>query len=469
MTFDFDAFVAGVKPAHTGGIKINAGMVEAFAAAFMSHRYDEAKPTPAFHREAWELYASDIPAVAIAAPRNHAKTTALTVDFIVATVLFRSEDYIMILGSSEEMAIEHLQNISGELHENDSFAQANPDFEIKRFLVDQKAEIVVEMKDGYVFRIIARGGEQKVRGRLWRGKRPGLIVCHAKGTPIYDYDLGRWMFVQAHPTAKEWMSECLQITLALLEDDEHNEVVSNEHYYYARRGATQGPEWIRACDLRVGDLIGDPDGSGVEAGIQPEVARGKRGARERAEQAAQCSLSGAASAALARASRRLDSGQSGEAQTGQARPLPAEQGSLRRKGASLLERAQGQEERSCSYEESACEIGDTAVGELNRDQGVLRARKGTRVVCGSYRADQLQDCVRPTLRGEPANDVGGQELGEAQSVLARHAVGAFVADGFIWRPIINVVPVGRRTVVAVRTKSGFYKTKFGMSHNCDDL
>lgn len=170
-----NAPILDLPKTHSGGVKINALIIEAFSATFMSHRYDEAKATPAFHREAWELYASDIPSVAIAAPRNHAKTTALTVDFIVATVMFRSDDYIMILGSSEEMASEHLQNISNELHENDSL-QTVAEFKIKKWLVDQKTEIVCLMQDGHKFRIVARGGEQKIRGRLWNGKRPGLVV-----------------------------------------------------------------------------------------------------------------------------------------------------------------------------------------------------------------------------------------------------------------------------------------------------
>lgn len=169
--------MAEYQPTHiAGGIKINAQLIEAFSAAFLSHRYDEAKATPAFHREAWELYASDSPQVAVAAPRNHAKTTALTLDFIIATVMFRAEDYIMILGSSEEMASEHLQNISNELHENDRLQVAGPEFKIKKWLVDQKTEIICQMADGHKFRIVARGGEQKIRGRLWNGKRPGLVV-----------------------------------------------------------------------------------------------------------------------------------------------------------------------------------------------------------------------------------------------------------------------------------------------------
>ncbi len=35
--------------------------------------------------------------------------------------------------------------------------------------------------------------------------------------------------------------------------------------------------------------------------------------------------------------------------------------------------------------------------------------------------------------------------------------------------IIKIEKVKEIPVIAVQTKSGFYKTKVGMSHNCDDL
>ena len=48
---------------------------------------------------------------------------------------------------------------------------------IQEFLTCAKTDIIVKCKDGHQFRILARGSGQKMRGRKWRGKRPGLIVC----------------------------------------------------------------------------------------------------------------------------------------------------------------------------------------------------------------------------------------------------------------------------------------------------
>lgn len=155
-------------------MKLTAEMIEAFAGVYLSSRYDSPQPTPDFHRECWGRYCSDHPAAATAAPRNHAKSTGLTHDYILANVCFRVEDYVILVGASEEMAIEHLGDIANELRENEDLRR---DFKIKDFLTEQKTDIIIECTDGHQFRIIARGAEQKIRGRKWRGKRPGLIVC----------------------------------------------------------------------------------------------------------------------------------------------------------------------------------------------------------------------------------------------------------------------------------------------------
>lgn len=153
--------------------RLSAEMIEAFAGMYLSPRYDSPQPTPDFHRECWGRYCSDSAAAATAAPRNHAKSTGLTHDYILATACFRAENYIIIVGASEEMAIEHLGDVANELRENEDLIR---DFKIKGFSSDQKTDMVVECLDGYTFRIIARGAEQKIRGRKWHGKRPGLIV-----------------------------------------------------------------------------------------------------------------------------------------------------------------------------------------------------------------------------------------------------------------------------------------------------
>jgi len=154
-------------------MKLTAEMVEAMSGVYLSPLYDTPSPTPEFHRECWKLYCSEARMCAVAAPRGHAKSTALTHDYALAVALFREEQYIIIVGASEEMAIEHLGDIANELRENEELIR---EFKLKGFVTDQKTDIIVECEDGYQFRIMARGSEQKIRGKKWRGRRPGLII-----------------------------------------------------------------------------------------------------------------------------------------------------------------------------------------------------------------------------------------------------------------------------------------------------
>lgn len=154
-------------------VKLTADLIESFAGTFVSPRYDNRAPTPQMHREAWALYTSDHPQVMCIAPREHAKSTSLTTVYILAEVLFRNSDYVMLVGSTEEFAAEQLGNIADELRTNEDIVR---EFGVKRFVIDSRVDITVEMNDGHTFRILCRGSEQRIRGRLWKGKRPNLLV-----------------------------------------------------------------------------------------------------------------------------------------------------------------------------------------------------------------------------------------------------------------------------------------------------
>lgn len=155
-------------------IVLNAQLVENFAGAYLSPMYDTPVATPQFHRDAWELYCTSATYAAVVAPRGHAKSTALTHDFGLATALFRVEDYIVIVSATEDLAIQHLGDIAKELRENDELRR---DFQIDKLTTDAKTDIIVRFKDGHECRFLAKGSGQKMRGIKWNGKRPGLILC----------------------------------------------------------------------------------------------------------------------------------------------------------------------------------------------------------------------------------------------------------------------------------------------------
>jgi hypothetical protein len=87
--------------------------------------------------------------------------------------MFRSSDYVIFIGSTEGNAAEFVSNIYEELHNNDALIAEFGPF---TFETDSKIDTIVKFPDGHRFRIIARGAEQRIRGKMWNGKRPNLIV-----------------------------------------------------------------------------------------------------------------------------------------------------------------------------------------------------------------------------------------------------------------------------------------------------
>jgi predicted phage terminase large subunit-like protein len=147
--------------------------VEGITLGLLAAKYDNPKPIPRLHHEMWDLCCSDDPKVAIAAPRGHAKSTAITHAFILSAMLLQHKSFCLLVSDTEAQAVEFLGDIKSELTGNDTLKQA---FDIKKVLKDTETNIIVQFKDGKQFRIIAKGSMQKVRGLKWRGKRPDLIV-----------------------------------------------------------------------------------------------------------------------------------------------------------------------------------------------------------------------------------------------------------------------------------------------------
>ena len=156
---------------------LTAREVYGFSESLLKARYDDPQPTPDFHMELWTKCCSSSQLVAIAAPRGHAKSTSITHAYTLAEVCFQESNYVMIVSDTEEQAVLFLEDIKTELIENDKLRTL---FGIKRFIKDTSTDIIVQMqppgKPVHLFRIIAKGSEQKIRGRKWRNKRPDLIV-----------------------------------------------------------------------------------------------------------------------------------------------------------------------------------------------------------------------------------------------------------------------------------------------------
>lgn len=153
---------------------LTADVIKGFSSSLLQKGFDGAVQSPACHYEWWELFCSDHQKVAVAAPRRHAKTTAVTQTCALAAALFRQRRYILIVSDTITQATQFLGDIKQQLLENE---QIRTLFKVKELIKDSEDDIICLCEDGHKFRIAAKGAEQKLRGLKWDDKRPDLIIC----------------------------------------------------------------------------------------------------------------------------------------------------------------------------------------------------------------------------------------------------------------------------------------------------
>jgi phage terminase large subunit-like protein len=161
-------------------VKLTAEVVHGLVETVLSKGFDDAAKSPDFHMELWKEACSDWQFIAIAAPRGHAKSTAGTIAYGLCELLFRKSRYCVIVSDTEAQAAMFVQQIAAELQTNNELIEL---FGLKKnekgavqFIRDSQTDIIVELQDGYTFRVVAKGAEQKLRGMLWNNLRPDLVL-----------------------------------------------------------------------------------------------------------------------------------------------------------------------------------------------------------------------------------------------------------------------------------------------------
>lgn len=162
-------------------MKLTKEVVAGFVGSVLSSRFDGQSSSPDFHHECWDLCCGPEKFVAIAAPRGHAKSTGVTLGYGLATLLFRERKFMLLVSDTEAQASLFLGAFKQELQDNqeliDLFGLKRNDKGLVVFAKDTETDIIVECEDGHKFRIIAKGAEQKLRGLIWNGSRPDIIMC----------------------------------------------------------------------------------------------------------------------------------------------------------------------------------------------------------------------------------------------------------------------------------------------------
>ena len=152
---------------------LTAETLEGFTNSVLRKGFDSPTETPDFHKTIWEYCCAKDSFVAIAAPRAHAKSTVVTHAYTLACLLFRERSYAIIVSETVAQSVQFLGDLKKELLDNDDLRQL---FGIGTLIKDTEEDFICQMEDGHLFRVQAKGAEQKVRGLKWKSKRPDLLI-----------------------------------------------------------------------------------------------------------------------------------------------------------------------------------------------------------------------------------------------------------------------------------------------------
>ncbi len=153
-------------------VALDASVIEGFVLNFLIDTYDERAEIPDCHRKWWELATSKKRRVAFAAPRGHAKSTAINHAYGLAASLFKQHPFQIKVSRTYQLACEKLDQAKQELIDNEKIKRI---FRLKRFVRERENDFIAEMSDGYQFRMFALGMGQATRGLSWGTMRPTLI------------------------------------------------------------------------------------------------------------------------------------------------------------------------------------------------------------------------------------------------------------------------------------------------------
>ena len=163
-----------------GAVRLDAKLLEGAIKAFLLAKFDNARPSAAFHLECWEAITSERPKVAIAAPRGHAKSTAVTFAYILFGCLFRNFSFPVIFSKTYGIAVEFLRSIKDEMENNEELRDV---FRFSHFEKESENDVIFVLKNPegsahkfYKFRVMATGVEMPVRGLKWGSRRPDVMM-----------------------------------------------------------------------------------------------------------------------------------------------------------------------------------------------------------------------------------------------------------------------------------------------------
>jgi predicted phage terminase large subunit-like protein len=152
-----------------------AAEIADFAVKYLGHFMIDPKSgeftAPAeFHKEVYRILLSEQYA-AIAAPREHAKSTVVSVIFPLFCICYKKRRFIVLISDTQPQAALQLAAIKEELETNEELRKDFGD------LVGDKKWDVNDCRTSTGITMCARGAGQRLRGLRYRMWRPDLVIC----------------------------------------------------------------------------------------------------------------------------------------------------------------------------------------------------------------------------------------------------------------------------------------------------
>ena len=132
------------------------------------------KPSPKFHYELITQAAKN-KYLAVASPRESAKSTYLSFLFPFHQIVFKKEPFIVLLSNTFKKAAMYLDAIKMELTDNAMLKQSFPGIGLMR---DAEGDTIFSHSDGYKTQFLCKGVDQigSLRGVKFGPHRPGLVI-----------------------------------------------------------------------------------------------------------------------------------------------------------------------------------------------------------------------------------------------------------------------------------------------------
>jgi len=152
-----------------------AGEITEFALKYLRHFMIDPKSgaliEPAeFHRDLYRILLTEQFA-AIAAPREHAKSTVVSVIFVLFCICYKLRRFIVLISDTQPQAALQLAAVKEEMENNAALREDFGD------LVGDRKWDVNDCRTPSGISLAARGAGQSLRGLRFRQWRPDLVVC----------------------------------------------------------------------------------------------------------------------------------------------------------------------------------------------------------------------------------------------------------------------------------------------------